>query len=174
MSSSARWARAAAYAESKGPAWAPRPREPWGGALPSAESPGGGGGALSRAEGSSWWCSPRAGESWRRDAPESGGGWSVLFSARTGESTLWVGGSRWWCGGPSSVSSPEPASGYSPRLESRDLERALPSSWTFRLGRVEGLSLPRASLVDMLLIVACRDGIGRRGCGGRWRDGNDA
>ena len=29
-SSRALWARAAAYAKSKGPAWAPRSREPWG------------------------------------------------------------------------------------------------------------------------------------------------
>ena len=30
-----------------------------------------------------------------------------------------------------------------------------------------------SSLVDMLLVV-CMEGSGRRGCGGRWRDGNDA
>ena len=92
---------------------------------------------------SSWCRFPGAGESWRRDAPEFGGGRSVLLSARTGESTLWVGGPGWWYGGSSSVSSPEPASGDSPRLESRDLERALPVSWASRLGCVEGFSLPR-------------------------------
>ena len=49
--SSARWARTAAYAKSKGAAWAPRSRGSGGGALSSAESPGGGGGALSSAGG---------------------------------------------------------------------------------------------------------------------------
>ena len=62
-SSSARWARAAAYAKSKGAAWAPRSRELWGGALSSADSRGGGGGALSSARGGSWLRSPGAGES---------------------------------------------------------------------------------------------------------------
>ena len=61
-----------------------------------------------------WWRSPGAGESWRRDAPESGGGWSVFFYAGTGESTLLDGGSGWRYGAPSSVSSPEPAPGGSP------------------------------------------------------------
>ena len=95
--------------------------------------------------GGSWWRSPGAGESWRRDAPESGGGWSVFFSARAGESPFLVGGNGWRYGAPSSVSSLEPASGGSPRLESRDLERALPVSWASRLGCVEDLSLPRVA-----------------------------
>ena len=127
-----------------------------GGALSSAESPGGGGGALSSTGGGSWWRSPGAGESWRRDAPESVGDWSVFFSARTGESTLLVGGSGWRYGAPSSVSSPEPASGGSPGLESRDLERALPVSWPSRLGCVEDLSLPRvARFLTGRHVVAC-------------------
>ena len=99
---------------------------------------------------------PGAGESWRRDAPESGGGWSVSFSAQTGESTLLVGGSGWWSGGPSYVSSPKPASGGSPRLESRDLERALLVSWAPRLGRAEDLSLPQVALfLTGKHVVAC-------------------
>ena len=123
--SSARWARAAAYAKSKGRAWAPRSRELWGWRSVERGEP-------------RWrrWCpverrggaaggSPGAGESWRRDAPEFGRGWSVFFSARAGESTLLVGGSGWRYGAPYSVSSLEPASGGPPRLESRDLERAL-------------------------------------------------
>ena len=126
-----------------------------GGALSSAESPGGGGGTLSSAGGGSWWRSPGAGESWRRDASESGGGWSVFFSARTGESNLLVSGSGWSYGAPSSVSSPESASGGSPRLESRDLERALPVSWASRLGCVEDLSLPRVARFLTGRHVAC-------------------
>ena len=59
-----------------------------------------------RARGGSWWRSPGAGESWRRDRPASGG---------------------------------------SPRLESRDLERALFVSWASRLECVEDLSLPRVA-----------------------------
>ena len=85
---------------------------------------------------------PGAGESYRRDPPESGGGWSVFFSAQTVGSILLVGGSGWWHRGPSSVSSPKPASGGSPRLDSRDLERALRVSWESRLGHMEDLSLP--------------------------------
>ena len=114
-----------------------------------------GGGALLSAGGGSWWHSPGAGESWRRDAPESGGGWSVFFSARTGESSLLVGGNGWRYGAPSSVSSPELASGGSPRLESRDLERALPVSWASRLGCVEDLSLPRVARFVTGSHVAC-------------------
>ena len=80
-----------------------------------------------------------------------------MLSARTGESTLWVDGSGWWYGGQSPVSSPELASGDSPRLESRDLERALPVSWASRLGRVEDLSLPRVALfLTGRHVVACR------------------
>ena len=75
--------------------------------MSSAESPGGGGGALSSAGGGRWWRSPGAGESWRRDAPESGGGWTVFFPARTGQSTLLVGGPGCRYGAQSSVSSPE-------------------------------------------------------------------
>ena len=134
----------------------PGPGSPGGGALSSADSPGGGGSALSRAGGNSWWRSLGADESWRRDAAEAGGGWSVLFSARTGESTLWVGGSGWWYGGSSSVSSPEPASGDSPRPELRDLKRGLPVSWACRLGRVGDLSLPRvARFLTCRHAVAC-------------------
>ena len=33
---------------------------------------------------------------------------------------------------------------------------------------------PASSLVDMLLLVVCGEDSGRRGCGGRWPDGNDA
>ena len=108
-----------------------------------------------RARGGSWWRSHGAGESWRRDAPESGGGWSVFISARTGESTLLIGRSGWRYGAPSSVSSPEPASGGSPRLESRDLERALPVSWASKVGSVEGLSLPRVAHFLTGRHVAC-------------------
>ena len=57
--------------------------------------------------------------------------------------------------GPSSVSSSEPASGGSPRLESRDLERALPVSWASRLGHVQDLSLPRVARVLTGRHVAC-------------------
>ena len=32
---------------------------------------------------------------------------------------------------------------------------------------------PASSLVDMLIVV-CMEGIGKRGCAGRWRHGNDA
>ena len=134
-STSARWARTPACAKSNEPTAQPRSREPWGWRSAESGEPrwrrlcpveSGGGG--------NWWRSPEAGESWCRDAPESGGGWSVLFSARIGESTLWVGGFGWWYGGPSSVSSPEPASGDSPRLESRGLERALPVSLGIQVG----------------------------------------
>ena len=142
-SSSARWARAAAYAKSKGAASAPRSRELWGWRSVERGEPRWRRWYLVERGGGSWWRSPGAGESWRRDAPESGGGWSVFFSARTGEPTLLVGGSGWRYGAPSSVSSPEPASGGSPRLESRGLERALSVSWASRLGCVEDLSLPR-------------------------------
>ena len=100
------------------------------------------------------WCrSPRAGESWRRDVPESGGGWSVFFSAQTVE---WlVSGSGWRYDAPSPVSSPESASGGSSRLESRDLERALFVSWASRLGCVEELSLPRVARFLTGRRVAC-------------------
>ena len=113
-SSSARWARAAAYAKSKGAAWAPRSRELWGWRFVERGEPRWRRWCPVERGGGSWWRSPGTGESWRRDAPESGGGWSVFFSARTGESTLLVGGSGWRYGAPYSVSSPEPASGGSP------------------------------------------------------------
>ena len=86
---------------------------------------------------------------------ESGRGWSVFFSARTSESTRLVGGNGWRYVAPSSVSSPEPASGGSPRLESRDLERALSVSWASRLGCVENLSLPRVARFLTGRHVAC-------------------
>ena len=124
-SSSARWARAAAYAKSKGAAWAPRFRELWGWRSVERGEPRWRRWCPVERGGGSWWHSPLAGESWRRDAPESGGGWSFFFSARTSESTRLVGGNGWRYGAPSSVSSPEPATGGSPRLESRHLERAL-------------------------------------------------
>ena len=82
-------------------------------------------------------------------------GWSVFFSARTGESTIVVGESGWRYGAPSSVSSPESASGGSSRLESRDLERTLPVSWASRLACVEDLSLPRVARFLTGLHVAC-------------------
>ena len=144
-SSSARWARAAAYAKSKGATWALRSRELWGWRSVERRAPKWWRWCPVERGGGSWWRFPGAGESWRRDAPESGGGWSVFFSVRTGESTLLVGGSGWRYGAPSSVSSPEPASGGSPRLESRDLERALPVSWASRLGCAEDPSLPRVT-----------------------------
>ena len=153
-SSSARWALAAAYAKFEGPAWVLRSRERWG--WRSAESgeprwrrwcP------VERGE-ASWWCSPGAGDSWH-PAPESGGGWSASFAARTGESTLLAGGSGWWSGGPPSVSSPEPSAGGSPFLESQDLERALPVSWASRLGRVVELSPPRF-LTSRHAVACCR------------------
>ena len=140
----ARWAHAAAYVESKGVTLAPGSRK-----LRGWRS-------IERGE-PRWrrWCPvehggeelvalPR-GSSWLRDAPESGGGWSVLFSPRPGEQTRWVGGSGWWYGDLSSASPPEPASGDFPRLESRDHERALPVSWASRLERVENLSVPRVA-----------------------------
>ena len=51
----------------------------------------------------------------------------------------------------------EPASGGSPRLESRDLERARPVSWASRSGRVEDLSLPRVarSLTGRYVVACC-------------------
>ena len=155
-SSSARWARATAYAKSTGPAWVPRSRELWWRrSVERGEPRGRRWSPVERGGGGSWRRSPGAGESWRRDAPASGGGWSV-FSAQTGESTLSVGGSGWMYGAPSSVSSPEPASGGFPRLESRDLERALPVSWVSRLGHVEDLSLPRvARFLTSRQVEAC-------------------
>ena len=113
--------------------------------MPNAESPVGGGGALSSTGAISWWLSPEAGEGWRRDAAETGRGWSVFFSDRTGESTILVGASGWWHGGALSVSSPQPASGSSPRLELRDLERTLPVSWASRVRPVEDRSLPEVA-----------------------------
>ena len=98
---------------------------------------------------------PGAGGSWRRDAPEFGGGWPVFFYARTGESTLLVGGSGWRYSAPSSVSSPEPVFGGSPCLESRDLERAFPVSWASRLGHVKDLNLPGVARVLISRHVAC-------------------
>ena len=118
-SSSARWARAAAYAKSKGAAWAPRSRELWG------------------------WRSVERGEPrWRRWCPvERGGGqlvalprgWRELASRCPRVRRMLVHLLRcanrrvdplgwWWHGRPSSVSSPEPASCGSPRLGSLDLE----------------------------------------------------
>eukprot|EP00904_Undaria_pinnatifida_P001807 jgi/Undpi1/11627/HiC_scaffold_34.g13922.m1 len=57
-SPSARWARAAAYAKSKGRHGRPGPGSSGGGALSSAESPGGGGGALSSAGGAAGGAAP--------------------------------------------------------------------------------------------------------------------
>ena len=96
-----------------------------------------------------------------------------MFSARTDESILMVGGNGWRHGAPSSVSSPEPASGGSPRLESRDLERALPVSWASRLAFVEDLSLPRVARFLTGRHVACCLYGGQRKVGvwgkvGRW------
>ena len=84
-SSSAHWARAVAYAKSKGAAWAPRSRELWGWRSVERGEPRRRRWCPVERGGGSWWRPPGAGESWRRDAPESGGGWSVFFSARTGD-----------------------------------------------------------------------------------------
>ena len=97
-------------------------------------------------------------QGWRKLAPRRSrvrGGWSTSYAARTGEPILLAGGSGWWSGGPSSVSSPERSSGSSPRLESRDLERAVPVSWVSRLGRVEDLNLPRF-LIGIHVVACCR------------------
>ena len=91
----------------------------------------------------SWWGSLGAGENWRRDLPEPGGGWFAFSAARTGELILFVGEPGWWPDGPFSGSPPERPSGGSPILKSRDLERALPVSRSSSLGRVEDLSLPK-------------------------------
>ena len=112
--------------QTKGPAYASRSRDLLKVVLSSLEASG--------------WRSTFAGESWRRDGPESGGVWSASLFARTSESTVLVGGSRWLSGGPSSVPSLETASGGCPRLESRDLERALSDSWASRLRRDENPS----------------------------------
>ena len=114
------------------------PKSLGGGALPSAENPGGGGGSRAEDAGGSQLRSPGAGETRRRDALD-------LFSTRRGQSTIWVGGFGCWYCGLSSLSSPEPASSDSPRLEVRDLGRALPVWWAPILGRVEHLGLPRVA-----------------------------
>ena len=147
--------RAAAYAKSKGATWAPRSREPWGWRSVERGEPRWRRWCAVERGGGSWWRFPGAGESWRQDAPESGEGWSVFFSARTEQSTLLIGGSGWRYGVPSSVSSPEPASGGFPRPESGDLERALPVSWASRLRCVKDLSLPGVARFLTGRHVAC-------------------
>ena len=97
----------------------------------------------------SWWRCPGDGESWRRDAPERGGGRSTS-SLRAGELTRSVGVPWRRPLVVSLVSSPEPSSGGPPRLESldperefgSDLKRSLPVSWASWLGPVEDHSLP--------------------------------
>ena len=66
------------------------------------------------------------------------------------------GESGWWYGAMLSGSSAEPASGGSPRLESRYLERALAVSWASKFERVDALSLPRvAPFLAGRHVVAC-------------------
>ena len=155
------------------------PRSPRGGALPSAESPGGGGGALSR-----------AGERAVRPPPPPPGG--VRAGVETPSSPVEV--------DPSS-STREPAS-YSlgwwvhveiwcsvfclvtgTRLRRFPASRVAgsPARSPCLVGtQVEERGRPRPapsrpfSLVYLPLLVVCREGSGRRTCGGRWGDRTDA
>ena len=153
------------------------PRSPRGGALTSAESPGGGGGALSR-----------AGEQAVRPPPPG----DVRAGVETPPSPVEVG---------PSCSTREPASyslGWWVRVEmwcsvfclvtGTRLRRFPPSRVAGSPARfpclvgtqVEERGRPRPapsstySLVNLPLLVVCREGSGRRTCGGMWWDRTDA
>ena len=154
-SSSAHWARAAAYAKSKWPAWAPRLRELWGCALLSAESQGGavvpyrvrGGQLVALPRGWRELASRRPRVRWRLVRLR------LCASRRVDPLGWWVRLVAWW-----SVFSLVTGTRrqWFPPSRVAGLERALPVSWASRLGCVEDLSLPRvARFLTGRHVVAC-------------------
>ena len=154
-SSSAPWARAAAYAMSKGAGWTPRFREFLGVALCRAWR------ALvvavvpCRARGGQLVALPRG---WRELAsrrPRVRWGFVrlLLCANRRIDPYGWWARVEVWCSVFCLVTGTRLRG--SPRSKSRDLERALPVSWASRLGCVEDLSLPREARFLTGRRVAC-------------------